>query len=598
MSGNSLFVGFEVGSGVEVEIPIFHTLTTGQTQLSGKTTVQKTLARALAGLDYKVLVIDTKENLEDYRGFGEEIPICLRESTDPLVLLPMLESIFQRRLPTGYYSVLCELTGGTKTYSEVIKRAKEKEKSARSGWVQGACRTLYDLLERLEEQLTKVETVEHLELPYPINRLVLNQFPQASQQLFVKNAFEDVLRIHNRRSIPMLDEAYKFIPQYWGSACAKSIQDAITQTAGTETYVYLATQYLATTNKSPLKACAVRLLGTQDHKTEAQHTLDLIPFKGVATLDDIMTLPLGTFFVSTKKWAKRTYFVPYSVPRHIGQEVALGKKTSEFVKEHYLVTVTEGDTNLDYKDAFEKEKQRREKAEKDLLELQRSFSDMRTQIHNEVMAELQKTLAEDYVPKAEHLKVVNELDGKVRDLHKELGRFTKIREFFAELVQDEVAKTPLPPPQISEATATLDTTSLIAFIDERVNERIGKETKIEVVTVNVDQRVKELIKNEFLQPIINKTSVLSDLAKRAARFIYDKKLTTAGDLYSFLYPEQKTGRPRGTFQIHVTIPLEQASLINVKEDKINWNLPQTLSKLIEDPKDVEKIEKYIVSLLL
>lgn len=339
MKPETLFVGLELDTGKEVEIPIFHTLTTGQTQLSGKTTVEKTLAEQLAEKGYKVLIFDTKENLEDYSGFGREISVCLRESTDPLVLLPLLESIFQRRLPTGYYSVLSEVSSGTQCFEEVIDKSKSMEKTSKSGWKKGACRTLYDLLERLQRQLDKVRTVPQLELPYSINRMVLNYFPRESQQLFIRNAFEDILKYHNKMTIVMLDEFSKFAPQRWGSACLPAIQDVITQTAITKTFCYLAAQFLATTNKDPLKACAVRLLGTQDHKTEAKHTIDLIPFRDVATEDDIMKLPVGHFIVTTKKWAKRIYFVPKGVPMKIARQVALRKDpsiTSEWVRDKYL----------------------------------------------------------------------------------------------------------------------------------------------------------------------------------------------------------------------------------------------------------------------
>ena len=46
-----LFIGFEIGSGQKTTIPIFHTMITGQTQMSGKTTLLKYLAKAAALLD-------------------------------------------------------------------------------------------------------------------------------------------------------------------------------------------------------------------------------------------------------------------------------------------------------------------------------------------------------------------------------------------------------------------------------------------------------------------------------------------------------------------------------------------------------------------
>jgi hypothetical protein len=475
MAGDqTLLVGFELDSGEEVKVPIFHTLYTGQTQLSGKSTAEKANAKQLAEMGYKILVFDSKENYEDYQGFGHEIPVCLRESTDPLVLLPLLESVFERRLPTGYFSVLADLSSNTKTFEEVIRKAQDREKSARSGWVQGVCRTLWELLERLENQLNKIETVSSLELPYDINRMVLNQFPQASQQLFIKNAFEDILHIHNKKTIPMLDECHKFLPQRWGSACARAIQDAITQLAITDSYVHLATQYLAPTNKDPLKACAVRLLGTQDHKTEAVHTLDLIPFRGVATEDDIMTLPIGHFYVTTKKWVKLTYFVPDGVSKEIGREVALRKKTSEWVRDNCLKPsqLLEGANEEMYKakseelaKRLEEEKQRREKVEKELTEaVERVLDGNRN---------LSKTL-ENTKKEAELLHhTINEKDEYIHELESENEKYKNFQAALIELL-------PLPigvPVQAGTKTVDLEHKALIVNVHNTEPEAVSMDTK-------------------------------------------------------------------------------------------------------------------------
>ena len=457
----SLFVGYERKSGNEVEVPVFHTLVTGQTQLSGKTTCLKTFAQQLAELGYKIFLVDTKENKEDYENFGKEIPVCLRESTDPLVLLPLLESVFQRRLPTGYYSVLCDITGGTKTYDEVIKKAKDKEKSSRSGWVQGTCRTLYDLLERLQTQLSKVETVPQLELPYQINRMVLNDFPQASQQLFIRNAFEDLLRIHSKHSIGMLDEAYKFLPQKWGSACAKAIQDAITQTAGTDTYIYLGTQFLAPTNKDPLKACAVRLLGTQDHTTEAKHTLDLIPFKGICTVNEIMTLPLGHYIVTTKKFAKLIYFLPYGVPKRIGKDVSLGKKTSEYVRDQFLVSRLQEEDEEMYREKYEEEKSRREKAEKKLKELTHKFAKERVA---ELRAETERLRGD--LKSADTLKA--QKDEEISKLRKELEGFRELKSALTKILPTPPQPAGRQGPEIpSEITVDMEQPALTVNVPRK-----------------------------------------------------------------------------------------------------------------------------------
>ena len=357
---------FTVPSGEPVSLEPFHYAIIGQTQFSGKTTLIKRLADWVVSLGYKVLIFDTKETEADYAGFGHEVPVCLRETTDALVLLPLLETVFQRRLPTGYYSVLCDVTAGTKNFEQVIAKAKEKEKTTRSGWVQGACRTLYDLLERLQQQLEKVETLPTLELPYAINRMVLNDFPAASQQLFVKNAFEDLLHIYKRKTIGVIDEAFKFIPQGYSSAATKAIMTTITQGAKTGLFTWISTQFLAVTDKDPLKACAIKFLGTQDHITEVKHTLDLIPeARGKFSADDIMRLKVGHWILVRKRPpdVRVVYALPLGVLPKFGKQVAQGIRTPEYVRDHFLKPKMEVDEDLVWKEKYELEKRRREEAE-------------------------------------------------------------------------------------------------------------------------------------------------------------------------------------------------------------------------------------------
>lgn len=332
-----LFVGYEVGSGEEVKIPIFHTLVTGQTQLSGKTTLLKALAKQASELGFKVLVIDSKSNIADFEGFGQEVPICLQESTDSLILISLLESIFRRRI-TVYYATLTRISEDAKTFSDVIENAEElKEKS--SGFVRDACIALIDLLKRLELQTSKVKTSPHLTLPYPINRMAINEFDLQGQQLIVKTIFDEALRKF-KKLIIVLDESYKMLPQKYSSACAKSILDFVTQSGATECYLWQGTQFLAPTSKDAMKTMAIKLLGTQDHDTECDHTLDLIPFiKGRFTKDTIMRLGLGHFILVTKTAVQTVYAVPEYADKNMCREVALGRRDPRSI--HYLVPLSE-----------------------------------------------------------------------------------------------------------------------------------------------------------------------------------------------------------------------------------------------------------------
>jgi len=364
---------FTVPSGEPVALEPFHYAIIGQTQFSGKTTLIKRLSEWVAAQGYSVLIFDTKETEADYAGFGNEVPVCLRETTDSFVLIGLLESMFKRRL-TPYYATLSRLTEAAKGFDDIIKRAKDLESKTKSGWLRDACRVLYDLLERLQRETSKVETVPQLKLYPGLNRMVINDFSLEAQQLIMKNSFEDLLRIYRRKTIGVIDEAFKFLPQGYSSAATRAIMNVMTQGAKTELFSWISTQFLAVTDKDPLKACAIKFLGTQDHITEVRHTLDLIPeVRGKFSADDIMKLKLGHWILVRKRpmYVGTVYALPVDVPGDVGRKVALGELSPEYVRDNFLeVKVLEVDETV-WKEKYEALK--KEFDEKVEVERQKAF---------------------------------------------------------------------------------------------------------------------------------------------------------------------------------------------------------------------------------
>jgi len=373
---------FCVPSGEPVALEPFHYAIIGQTQFSGKTTLIKRLSDWVAAQGYTVLIFDTKETEADYAGFGNEVPVCLRETTDSFVLIGLLESMFKRRL-TPYYATLSRLTEAAKGFDDIIKRARELEAKTKSSWLRDACRVLYDLLERLQNETSKVETVPQLKLYPGINRMVINDFSLEAQQLIMKNSFEDLLRIYKRKTIGVIDESFKFLPQGYSSAATRAVMNVITQGAKTDLYTWIATQFLAVTDKDPLKACAVKFLGTQDHITEVKHTLDLIPeARGKFSADDIMKLKLGHWVLVRKRppFVGVVYALPVGVPESIGFEVARGTRTPEFVRDSFLKPKMEVNETV-WKEKYE--------------QLEKRFADIRTEIFNELKKEFEGKIEEE-----------------------------------------------------------------------------------------------------------------------------------------------------------------------------------------------------------
>jgi len=298
----------------------------GQTQYSGKTTLLKRLAQWAAQLGYKILIFDTKSTEPDYEGFGTTIPVCLRQPNDSFVIIGLLESIFKRKL-TQYYATLDRIVEGAKDMNDMIKAAGELEAATKNSWLKDAARTLQRLLARLRDETTTIKTVPTLQLVDGINRMDIHQLSDEAQWLVVKNCFEDALHVYKGKLIIILDEAYRFIPQGYNTPATRAIMLVTTQGAKTGLFVWIATQFLAVTDKDPLKACAVKFLGTQDQTLEVRHTLDLIPeARGKITRETMMRMKVGHWFLvrKTPSDVKLVYAAPVWLPWNIAVQVAQG----------------------------------------------------------------------------------------------------------------------------------------------------------------------------------------------------------------------------------------------------------------------------------
>jgi hypothetical protein len=276
-----------------VDLEIFHTLFSGQTNLSGKTTTIKTLLPRVIEEGYTVLVFDTKPTVREFEGY-HDIPLCYKPTTDALVLIGLLESVRKSRL-SPYYATLSRLTEGAKNLNDIVENAEEMEKNSRSGFIKDAAHTLADLIRRLQLELEGLFLTSGLSLEREqVNVMSLNGLSVETQQLIVKSAFEAALK--HKRLILVLDEGWRFLPEQYSSACKRAIQDVVTQGAKTGLFFWMATQFLAPTDKDAMKAMANKLIGRQDHPTEVKHSQDLIPDGKKAWPNKaVMTLKRGEF---------------------------------------------------------------------------------------------------------------------------------------------------------------------------------------------------------------------------------------------------------------------------------------------------------------
>lgn len=311
-----------------VEIQPFHTLFSGQTNLSGKTTAIRALVPQAVEEGYTILIFDTKPTIREFIGYHDS-PICYQYSNDPLVLIGLLESIRRSRL-SPLYATLGRICEKSATPEDIVTNAEAMEKSAKSGFIKDACYTVKDLMKRLNKELSDIQFSEHLQLKEKtINVMPINKISSEAQQLIVKTSFEELLKHYTKDVIVVIDETWRFLPQDYSSACKRAVQDVITQGAKTHLFVWLATQFLATIDKPPIKGMATKLLGRQDHDTEIQHTIDLIPGgRRLFKPEDIMTLKRGEFiYVPIEGNSTKVYVHP---PTETGKPIAVQEEEEDW----------------------------------------------------------------------------------------------------------------------------------------------------------------------------------------------------------------------------------------------------------------------------
>jgi len=304
-----------------------------------------------------------------------------------------------------------------------------------------------------------------------------------------------LLRVYRRKTIGVIDEAFKFLPQGYSSAATRAIMNVMTQGAKTELFGWISTQFLAVTDKDPLKACAVKFLGTQDHVTETKHTLDLIPeARGKFSSDDIMKLKLGHWVLVRKRpaFVGIVYALPVGVPETVGVDVALGKRSPESVRDEFLkVKVMEVD-DLVWREKYEQLKLEVDRLDYERSEMQKTINNLMEEKDQKIQQISRKALetveeikkqwnVEEYQQTIVQLKDENvklredlkNLDARFAKAQKDAEAIEKIREGLMQLLPTAI---PTDNRQVNlQATTTIvDVPSVEKFVTINTENVAGK----------------------------------------------------------------------------------------------------------------------------
>lgn len=328
-----IHLGYEVTDGAEpapISLPMHHMMITGMTRLSGKTTTIEALVSRLPE-GFTALVFRTKRGEVEFRGVSRVHPYY-RPEVDWEYVKELLEAAMRQRLRMET-SWIIRASKGAGTLREVYENV---QRELRSGKLRGIDESMYTNLgayfEKILPQLEEHPFASELVLAEGVNVMELGHFSEEVQSLVISSCLEAIQQDHHH-TVVVIPEAWLFLPQARGNPVKWSAQHVIRQGGASENYLWLDSQDVTTVTKDVLKSVGVWLLGRQQEINEVKRVLDQLPTRQKPKPDEIMTLPVGHFYVAMENVCKMVYIQPAWVDDPLAILVARGQKTLESVRE-------------------------------------------------------------------------------------------------------------------------------------------------------------------------------------------------------------------------------------------------------------------------
>lgn len=322
-------LGYEVGTGKAVSIPLRHMVICGQTQEAGKTT---TLEALIDRANLPAVAFVTKRGEASFAE-GRRIQPYFRERADWQFVQSVIEAAMHEKKKFERPWII-RASEGARTLAQVhgnVKRLMQKAK--------GMSADMYLLLDEylkiVVPRIAQVDFAEKLDLEPGLNVLDLSHrdaFPPELQGLVMRSALEWIYEKCNG-TIAIIPEAWEFLPQGRGSPVKLAAVELIRKGAGLKNYVWLDSQDIGGVDKEVLRSCPVWLLGVQRETNEIKRVLENIPHPTAKPKpSDVATLKKGQFYACFGETVVKTYVQPEWMKPEQAREIAMGGMTVEQIR--------------------------------------------------------------------------------------------------------------------------------------------------------------------------------------------------------------------------------------------------------------------------
>jgi len=337
-------LGFELGRGQAITIPLGHMVIVGQTQRAGKTTA---LEAAAVRSQSKCVAFLTKRGEQSFR-FAHEIPPYYEDHIDWRTVRSLCEALteekwdkFQRQClrsvcragQSGRGKMLAEWPRPN-TLDDVRANVATALLKA-TGQREMVFGEIADDLQTASEELAKLKTSSAApDLVEGLNVIDLERYEFHIQTLIIRSAIRWVLQ-HGEDTIVCLPEAWKFAPAARRSPVRDAAEEFIRQGAALDNFLWIDSQNISGISAVLLSQIRVWLFGVQRLRSEIEKTLDAIPdnLYPRPRAADIASLGKGEFIVCFDQEMYRAYIWPAWMSAQHAQAIAVGEESVESARE-------------------------------------------------------------------------------------------------------------------------------------------------------------------------------------------------------------------------------------------------------------------------
>jgi hypothetical protein len=433
---DKILLGYEVGSGEHVFVPLHHLAIFGMTQLSGKTTalealISRSLLRAIAFI--------TKRGEAGFNRYNLVTPYYKPRAdwqfVEGLVNVALGEKV--KYEPGMRYGIM-KVCKGRKDLKEIQKAALEFARDSKREFMRAVYEKLAAYLEIVIPELEKWVFTDKLDLSEGINVMDLSGMRLETQHLVIASTIEYAFA-NLDHVIVIIPEAWETIPQGKMTPVKWVAQQFIRKGAALGNYLWLDSQDIGGIDKTPLRQCDNWLMGRMKEAHEVERILkQLLGMKVPA--EEIQTLPLGHFYATIGNEVKKVYVLPVGVPEEVGRDVALGKRSPESIRDSFLKPKVMEVNDLVWKEKYEEERKKRIEIENKLKEIEQKLtSELWAPISDfdklkEENLAFKQQLEQDKGIIESLQKNLKDLDKRFAKLQKESEAVEKIREGLLQLL--------------------------------------------------------------------------------------------------------------------------------------------------------------------